>query len=73
MHVDEDMYGEDRYNLNFRPLTPGWLQVVQFLGVMIGAGLVYCFCEKFKFFVGTIPKQYARDGKVHYTFEPKDS
>lgn len=73
MNVDEDMIGEDRYNLNYKPLVPGWLQWVQFIGVMVGTGTIYYLCENFKFFVGTIPKQYPRDGKVHYTFEPKSS
>lgn len=52
------MIGEDRYNMNFRPFTPGWLQWVQFLGVMGAACGVYYLCEYVRIFVGTIPKQY---------------
>lgn len=72
-HVDEDIIGEDRYNFNFKPLVPMWMQILQFVGAMIGTYAVYLVCEKVKFFVGTIPKQYPAEGKVHYTFEPQDA
>lgn len=72
MHADADLIGEDRINVNLNPRIPIVNQVLWFSSVIIGGLTIYCLCEKFTVFPGLTKKQYARDGKVHYTFEPNN-
>jgi len=70
LHIDADLYGEDRWNINARYyITPN-----QMLFVFLGYMSVFLFL----FWVGQhiricalrcMPKHYAHDGKKHYSFE----
>lgn len=66
------MIGEDRYNVNLRLRFPLWFQFAQFFGVMSFSLFLYYVFDQVKCFAGLIPKQYPKDGKVHYTFESKE-
>uniref|UniRef100_A0A7R9ATA8 NADH dehydrogenase [ubiquinone] 1 beta subcomplex subunit 8, mitochondrial n=1 Tax=Timema shepardi TaxID=629360 RepID=A0A7R9ATA8_TIMSH len=72
IHVHADMYGEDRYNVSFRPRFSLLYMWTCFLGVVGGFFAVYYFMEDKKMFRPVVPKQYYRPGVVHYTFEPAE-
>lgn len=67
------MIGEDRWNINARQRLSFKIQLAQFVGAMSLAIGLYYIGDHIRFFAGTIPKQYPEKGKVHYTFESKDS
>uniref|UniRef100_A0A7R9IFF5 NADH dehydrogenase [ubiquinone] 1 beta subcomplex subunit 8, mitochondrial n=1 Tax=Timema tahoe TaxID=61484 RepID=A0A7R9IFF5_9NEOP len=72
IHVHADMYGEDRYNVSFKPRFSRLYMWTSFLGVVGGFFAIYFFMEDKKMFRPVVPKQYYRPGVVHYTFEPAE-
>lgn len=56
-------------------LTIWWIEIEQemwlwFVGVMGGTFALYYWLEDKKMFRPAMPKQFPKDGKKHYTFEP---
>ncbi|KAI4470708.1 nadh-ubiquinone oxidoreductase ashi subunit [Holotrichia oblita] len=68
-HRDFDLICEERYDLNAKHRTPGWLQWMQFILVLGGFLSIQYFFDRCKMFPGLLPKQYPLQGKIHYTFE----
>jgi NADH dehydrogenase (ubiquinone) 1 beta subcomplex subunit 8 len=71
MHVQADMYGEDRYDVSGKPRFTLRQQFLAFMGVMGFSAGLYWFLEDYKLFRPVLPKQYPKDGP-HYTFEPAE-
>ncbi|XP_063244201.1 NADH dehydrogenase [ubiquinone] 1 beta subcomplex subunit 8, mitochondrial [Bacillus rossius redtenbacheri] len=72
LHVEADMYGEDRFYINERPRYSVWTHLGVFLAVMGGLMGTYYFFEDRKSFRPVLPRQYPTPGVVHYTFEPAE-
>lgn len=70
VHVNVDMYGEDRIDVSAKPRFSLSQQALAFFGVMAGSAVVYYWLEDKKLFRPVLPKQYPSQGEVHYTFEP---
>ncbi|XP_046571647.1 NADH dehydrogenase [ubiquinone] 1 beta subcomplex subunit 8, mitochondrial-like [Haliotis rubra] len=86
LHVDHDMIGEDRYNINANPrlsYRTMFLSTGAFLGTILA---IYILTEPYPHFLPVMPKQHpfnnlylenggeaAQEKAVqHYTFEPAD-
>lgn len=72
MHVQADMYGEDRFDVSAKPRYTLRQQFLAFIGVMGFSVGLYSFLESYKMFRPVLPKQYASQGGPHYTFEPAE-
>ncbi|XP_018321325.1 NADH dehydrogenase [ubiquinone] 1 beta subcomplex subunit 8, mitochondrial [Agrilus planipennis] len=70
LHVQADMIGEDRVDVNLRLRKSRTRQFTEFFGVMSILYAIYYWLEDKKMFLPLLPKQYPGEGK-HYTFEPK--
>jgi NADH dehydrogenase (ubiquinone) 1 beta subcomplex subunit 8 len=72
MHVQADMYGEDRYDVSAKPRFSLLTQALAFFGVMGFSGGLYLWLERYKLFRPVLPKQIPSHGGAHYTFEPAE-
>ncbi|CRK92829.1 CLUMA_CG006223, isoform A [Clunio marinus] len=70
LHVDHDLYSEDRYSTARTRFTPTTMMLTT-LSVVGAIALAYWWLNDKKAFRPVLPKQYPGDGKVHYTFELK--
>ena len=70
LHVNVDMYGEDRFDVSLKPRFSQTRQIFTFLGVLTACAAVYYWFEDKKMFRPVLPKQYPYQGQTHYTFEP---
>lgn len=66
-----DLYNEDRYSFAEKPRYEIKYQWLTFLSVMAGILAFYYWLDDKKMFRPVLPRQYAQDGKPHYTFEKK--
>uniref|UniRef100_A0A4D5RB40 NADH dehydrogenase (Ubiquinone) 1 beta subcomplex subunit 8, mitochondrial-like n=1 Tax=Scolopendra viridis TaxID=118503 RepID=A0A4D5RB40_SCOVI len=71
IHIDADMYGEDRFNINYRPRISTSMKILTLLGVISGSAGLFYLGEVFKFYPSIMPKQLYGEGVKHYTFEPE--
>lgn len=72
VHANIDLIGEDRYG-SAEPLRYSIKYMYAcFLGVMTFWFVSYYWLDNKRMFRPVLPKQLAADGKVHYTFEPKN-
>ncbi|KAK9872634.1 hypothetical protein WA026_018767 [Henosepilachna vigintioctopunctata] len=69
LHVQFDLFREDRYDINYRPNPSCKVQFAQYIGVMSLSFLIYWLCDQVKGFLPAVPKQYPGVGKKHYTFD----
>jgi len=70
MHVDADLYGEDRNDYNRRYPASLLEMNLTFLGVMATIALLFWCGEQVKIcYVKKMPKSMPGDGKKHYSFE----
>ena len=65
-----NIYTEDRLDDYTEPVIPGWKKVAMFLSVFCGGWVIFQYFQKRPAFRAVLPKQYPKDGVVHYTFEP---
>ncbi|XP_055840451.1 NADH dehydrogenase [ubiquinone] 1 beta subcomplex subunit 8, mitochondrial [Episyrphus balteatus] len=72
LHAQIDLIGEDRYSQPEKTRFENWQYFASFFGFMTCCFVLYYWLEDKKMFRPVLPKQYPRDGKVHYTFEPKN-
>ncbi|XP_056636758.1 NADH dehydrogenase [ubiquinone] 1 beta subcomplex subunit 8, mitochondrial [Diorhabda carinulata] len=72
LHAEYDLLREDRYDVSVKLRRPMWFLWAQFLGVMFGTFGIYYLLENVKMFHSVMPRQYPKEGKVHYTFEPAE-
>jgi len=73
LHVDADMIGEDRWDINrrFRWSVPNML--LTYIGVMAGFGALFMLGEEIKLIpVRMMPPHKLYEGKKHYSFELED-
>lgn len=70
IHVDVDMYGEDRFDVSSKPRYTLRQQLLAFLGVMGASAALYYWLEDKRMFRPALPKQYPYKGETCYTFEP---
>jgi len=72
VHADADILSEDKWNPTTRKRF-SFVQMLTWLGVVWGGIIViYILSLPFPHYLPVMPKQYAKDGKRHYTFEPCD-
>ncbi|CAL8096004.1 unnamed protein product [Orchesella dallaii] len=73
LHVDADLYGEDRWDRTRRFVVPLHTQALMFFGVMGGTFLLFCLSEYVRIApIRMMPKHMGTDGKKHYSFELED-
>lgn len=73
LHVDADLYGEDRWDYNRRLVVPMKTQILMFVGVISGIFVFFHLGEYLRVVpVPKMPRQMANDGKTYYTFELED-
>jgi len=73
IHIEADIYGEDRYNPSGRPHMPYWKMYVIFSSVMFGFFILFALGDMATHPRKVMPKQLPAQGEKHYTFEPADS
>ncbi|XP_047101362.1 NADH dehydrogenase [ubiquinone] 1 beta subcomplex subunit 8, mitochondrial [Schistocerca piceifrons] len=72
LHVEFDMFGEDRYDISGRPRFTATQQALAFIGVVGGFFGLYYLLDDYKMFRPVLAKQLPAPGVVHYTFEPAE-
>jgi len=69
-HIEADMFGEDRYNINQRLRIPLNQMAACFFGFMSLMAFGFWTGEHIRICgVRMMPKEYPSDGKKHYSFE----
>lgn len=71
IHIDNNIYSEDRYGTPAPLRLSKSTMLLSFLGVMGFWFGAYILLDDYKMFRPVIPPQMPGDGRVHYTFEPK--
>lgn len=69
IHVEQELIGEDRYDVSKRHRIPPREQWLQFFGVVGGFFLLYFALQDSPMFHSLVPKQYPAAHSKHYTFE----
>lgn len=69
IHVDEDMFGEDRCSFPEEPRFKTSSMTMAFASVIGASVLVFCIMNNYKTFPPIAAKQFPKDGVKHYTFE----
>lgn len=72
VHINYLLWSEDRYGTASPPRFSLQTVVLAFVGVMTTWFALYFYFEDKKMFRPVLPKQLPADGRVHYTFEPKN-
>ncbi len=73
LHVDADMFGEDRWDYNRRLIVPIHQMFLMFVGCMSGLGILFYLGEYVRIFpTPRMPRHMANDGKTYYTYEMED-
>ncbi|ODN05879.1 NADH dehydrogenase [ubiquinone] 1 beta subcomplex subunit 8, mitochondrial [Orchesella cincta] len=73
LHVDADMYGEDRWDRSKRLRIPYHVMLTWFLGVIGITATLFMLSEYVRVNpTRRMPKPLYNDGKKHYTFELED-
>ncbi|KAK7874507.1 hypothetical protein R5R35_001591 [Gryllus longicercus] len=69
LHLQADMYGEDRFDVSSNPPINKWRQLGTFLAVVLGAWAIFKGTNNIRMVPPVMPKQYPQSGVKHYTFE----
>lgn len=73
LHVDADMFGEDRWDYNRRLVVPIHEMLLMFVGCMSTLAILFYLGEYVRIFpTPRMPRQMADDGKTYYTYEMED-
>ncbi|CAH0546750.1 unnamed protein product [Brassicogethes aeneus] len=70
LHAEFDVMRLDRVDVNAKFRYPLWVMLAQFLGVMFFSCTIITLGEYVKMFHPLVPRQYPKEGKTYYTFEP---